>query len=209
MEEDKETVKSIDKWHNLALEKLATPITTLDEKLEIDWYTTTPLMEMLTKRLKDWVNADIAMLNAGLILEGLPKGKVTYGDIHRICPHPINPCTTELRGIEIMEIVRGAYDPKLIHLQLIGFGFRGKVIGKFIFDGLQIDSEVGDDGIERVREVSFQGEPLDMNRTYRFVTADMFNFGQMFPEIVRAQSKTLHLPDFLRNVLADALRNYQ
>lgn len=209
MKNDQATAESITQWDALAFRELAKPVATLDQDLTMDWYASTPLMEMLTKHLREWVDADIAMLNAGLILDSLSKGTVTYGDIHSICPHPINPCTVELRGIEIMEIVRGAYDPQLIHLELIGFGFRGKVIGKFIFNGLEIETEIGEDGVERVREVKHDDKPLEMNRIYRFVTADMFNFGQMFPEIVRAENKILHLPEFLRNILADALKKYR
>lgn len=207
LSKDRATMEYIHQWNNKAMEVLRTPIATLEQELEVDWFKPTPIIELLTNRLREWVDADIAMLNAGLLLESLPKGTITYGDIHRICPHPINPCCIELRGIEIVEIVRGAFDPKLIHFELIGFGFRGKVLGKFVFSGLDITTNIGDDGRERVQDICFQNQPLDMEATYRFVTADTFIFGQMFPEIVRSNKKKLYLPEFLRDILADALKN--
>ena len=53
---------------------------------------------MLANALKTWCGAEIGMVNAGVLLEGLEEGVVTRGDIHRICPHPINPCLLKVRG---------------------------------------------------------------------------------------------------------------
>src|SRR5699024_302840 len=100
---DEQTEKTLDNWYEKAMIQLSQPVTQLEQNLEVDWFTSTTLIEKLTDTLKEWTHADISMLNAGILLEGLEKGIVTYGDIHRICPHPINPCTIELRGIEIIE----------------------------------------------------------------------------------------------------------
>ncbi|MDX8044731.1 bifunctional UDP-sugar hydrolase/5'-nucleotidase [Gracilibacillus sp. S3-1-1] len=206
VEQDIHTVKQLDTLNESAQTVLEKEVTYLDEGLTVDWFETTPILERLTDKLKDWTKADISMLNAGLLLESLEKGKVTYGDIHRICPHPINPCTVKLRGIEIIEVVRGTLDKALQQFELKGFGFRGKVIGAFHFSGIEIDTEIDQQGEERVKLVSINGQEIDRERLYTFATPDMFTFGQMFPEIARSTTKKFYLPEFMRDLLVDELK---
>ena len=66
------------------------------EPIEVHWFKETAIMQSLTDELLSWTKADAAMLNAGLLLDSLDKGVITYKDVHRICPHPINPCVVIL-----------------------------------------------------------------------------------------------------------------
>ncbi|WP_018930847.1 bifunctional metallophosphatase/5'-nucleotidase [Gracilibacillus lacisalsi] len=207
LSQDQDTVHRLAKLNDAAQELLNKPVTYIENSLTVDWFEQTPIIELLTAKLKDWTNADISMLNAGLLLENIAEGYVTYGDIHRICPHPINPCTVKLRGIEVLEVVRGAYDEALMHFELKGFGFRGKVLGKFVFSGIDIDTEIDEGGIEHVQHVHLNGSEIEHNKIYTFATADMFTFGRMFPEIARSTTKKFYLPEFMRDLLADALRS--
>lgn len=45
------------------------------------------------------------MVNSGVILGPLKAGPVTKLDLHRICPHPINPVTVRLTGEELKETI--------------------------------------------------------------------------------------------------------
>ncbi|WP_163579308.1 bifunctional metallophosphatase/5'-nucleotidase [Gracilibacillus saliphilus] len=207
LSQDQDTVHRLAKLNDAAQELLNKPVTYIEKSLTVDWFEQTPIIESLTAKLKDWTNADISMLNAGILLENIAEGYVTYGDIHRICPHPINPCTVKLRGIEVLEVVRGAYDEALMHFELKGFGFRGKVLGKFVFSGIDIDTEIDEDGIEHVQHVHLNGREIEHDKIYTFATADMFTFGRMFPAIARSTTKKFYLPEFMRDLLADALRS--
>src|SRR5699024_11977697 len=115
---------------NLILDEV---IAHTDEVIKSNWYKETPMMKMFTKILRQWKDADIGMLNAGLIVEDFPAGAITYGDIHRICPHPINPVVVELTGAELTSVVHQAFSPDLTGLKLRGFGFRVKVVGRMVF----------------------------------------------------------------------------
>ncbi|PWU68161.1 bifunctional metallophosphatase/5'-nucleotidase [Gracilibacillus dipsosauri] len=207
MKKDLETEKKLEHLNKEAEIVLQQPVTVLKQRLEVNWFLNTIIIQQLTDHLQKWTDADIAMLNAGLLLDHLEKGPVTKRDIHRICPHPINPCTVKLRGIELLEVIRGAYDQALITLELKGFGFRGKVIGKFVFSGLDIEIMTDEDGIEHVKNVYYQGEEIAEERIYTFATADMFTFGRMFPQISRSKTKQFFLPEFLRDLLIDLLKN--
>lgn len=137
------------------------------------------------------------MLNAGVLLERLPAGPVTNGDIHRICPHPINPCIVELNGIELKETIERAQTDEIVQLQLKGFGFRGKVLGLMLFSGIEITA----------KGIFIQGKPIQAEQSYRLATLDMYTFGFLFPHIAEAANKTYLLPEFLRDVLFAMLKN--
>ncbi|WP_066192534.1 bifunctional metallophosphatase/5'-nucleotidase [Gracilibacillus timonensis] len=206
LDRDQATVNLVQSMEQQAMELLQQPVTELAQPLRVDWFANTPIIQELTDKLREWTDADIAMLNAGILLDGLPEGVVTYGDIHQICPHPINPCTVPLRGIEVLEVIRGACQSSLRHLELTGFGFRGKIIGEFVFSGVKVTLQSDQDGSTRVQDVEWQGRPLKLNRIYTFATADMFTFGNMFPEIVRSTRKEFFLPEFMRDLLAQMLK---
>src|SRR5699024_9703173 len=104
----------------------------------VHWFRKTKLMEEFTNELKNWTGADCALLNAGLLLDELPIGPVSYGDIHRICPHPINPCVVHIRGRELLETIQLSASKDLMELKLKGFGFRGEIIGKMVYANIDI-----------------------------------------------------------------------
>ncbi|WP_112181752.1 MULTISPECIES: bifunctional UDP-sugar hydrolase/5'-nucleotidase [Paraliobacillus] len=207
LEEDSDTQKLVDQQTTIANKRLEQPITTLTKPLAVNWDQETTLIKDLTKTLLDWTKADIAMLNTGLLLESLPEGRVTYADIHRICPHPINPCVVTLKGQQLIEVIRVNLTKAYKELEVQGFGFRGKVIGKMIYAGLEIKTGMDEDGEERLNEVSFGNSPIDPKKTYTLATADMFTFGHLSPEIARSKSKKFFMPEFIRDLLVKTLRD--
>lgn len=207
IEEDSETKQLIDNQLEIADIKLEQPITTLKKPLSVSWSEETKLIKDLTKTLLDWTKADIAMLNTGLLLESLPEGLVTYADIHRICPHPINPCVVTLKGQELIEVIRASLTKSFKELEVQGFGFRGKVIGKMVYAGLVIETDIDQDGEERLIEASWRNKLIDPKQTYTIATADMFTFGYLSPQIARSKSKRFFMPEFIRDLLVETLRN--
>ena len=179
------------------------------EPIKVDWFKETKIMKLLTKKLRERTKADCAMLNAGILMDHFPTGNITYRDVHRICPHPINPCVVTLTGDELQEVVRVSLTENFMNFQLKGFGFRGKVIGRMVFDNLEVRTAYHENGQEYVREILFQGEPLEAKREYTVVTADTFTFGRLLPEVAKSEQKKLFLPEFIREILVDTLLEYQ
>ncbi|MCA0971751.1 bifunctional metallophosphatase/5'-nucleotidase [Halobacillus litoralis] len=206
MKKDESVIEQVQQKRLDAVDNLKTPVTVLKQGMKIAWFQETELMQLLTNELKDWTEADISMLNAGVLLDHLQEGPITYGDLHRICPHPMNPCKVELSGDEIMEVIRVAHTKELTEIKLKGFGFRGEVIGKMVFSGVDIFGGIGPDGEYRVHRVHLNGIPLQHDRTYTFATADTFTFGRLFPEIAYAKIKTYYMPELLRDLLKHALQ---
>jgi 5'-nucleotidase len=163
----------------------------LNQDLSLDWFDESKFPSLVAEALKEWCNAEISMANAGILLEPLQAGIVTKEDIHRICPHPINPCRMVVLGSTLRTVVERAASSEMEKLEVKGLGFRGKVMGKMVYDGLSVE-----DGI-----IYINGEVLQDEKQYMFATLDMFTFGFLFPELQDALEKEYYMPELLRDVV--------
>jgi 2',3'-cyclic-nucleotide 2'-phosphodiesterase (5'-nucleotidase family) len=180
-------------WRETGKKLLSTEIVFLPKPLKYSWDKWSELPAMLSEALYDWCGADCAIVNAGLFLSSLDEGPVTKYDMHNMLPHPINPCKVELSGRELWEVLYQAERTHLPKLQFQGLGFRGIMMGKFIYHHIDADMKSG--------AVKIGGRPLQPEKTYEVATLDMFTFGQFFPQIRDARVKTYFLPEFLRDVM--------
>ncbi|WP_053367601.1 bifunctional metallophosphatase/5'-nucleotidase [Bacillus sp. FJAT-27245] len=162
------------------------------EPLTADFFIDSDLPQLLCEALREWCDADCAFLNAGLILGPL-EGAVSKFDLLSVCPHPINPCTVTLDGDELKEILRMTREESLPHIEVKGLGFRGTVMGKFVYDRIQV--------LEREKDFLINGKRIDPDAKYIVAIPDMFTFGRFFPQIVRSETKYYYMPEFLRDVL--------
>jgi len=206
LERDEQTVIKLRQLEEEANDILSEQVTTIPHDLRVHWFQETEIIKALTTTLKKWTNADVSMLNAGMLLEPLQAGPITYGQIHRMCPHPINPCLVEVTGSALLEIVRAAESSQVKNLQLEGFGFRGKLLGKMIFSGIDIEyvSQRTEDMF--IKDILHHGASIDKNKTYKLATADTFTFGAILPGVAKASVKNYFLPEFLRDILVHTLK---
>lgn len=205
LEVDSATEMLLDTLGEQASRTMSDVVCTLPAPLEVDWFKDTPIIQSLTETLKSWTGADLAMLNAGIILESLPKGDVTLHDLHRICPHPINPAVVEITGRELQEVIREGLTERYIHYPVVGYGFRGKVMGVLVYDGVEIELKEADRHEPLIRSIYINQKLLDPNKTYTLATADMFTFGHLAPNIAHASKKTYFMPEFMRDLLKISL----
>ncbi len=206
MAKDQVTVEALRAIEEEATANLKEHVTQLPVSEEVGWFHETKLMKGLVDTLKEWTEADIAMLNAGVLLDHLSAGEVCYEDVHRICPHPMNPCKVELNGDELLEVIRAAHTKEFTEVKLKGFGFRGEVIGRMVFSGVEIHTKKDDLGNERIQEVLFKGESLKPDGVYQVATADTFTFGRLLPEVAYAKNKKYYMPELLRDLLVATLK---
>lgn len=173
--------------------ELNSEVTCIPEPLCFDWTYDSRLPQILCEAIHEWCDADCTMINSGLVLKSLQSGRVTKYDLHQMLPHPINPCTVELTGAELKEILFHAESDQWPDLKVVGLGFRGEVMGKFVYCGIEINHSQLD--------VTIAGKPLVPDKIYKLGTIDMFTFGKFFPEIQRSEKKEYYMPEFLRDVM--------
>ncbi|MDF4187340.1 5'-nucleotidase C-terminal domain-containing protein, partial [Ligilactobacillus salivarius] len=98
--ESAETKAFLNEKEREAEEKLSDAVAELAQDAEVKWFEESELPLLLAYALKEWCETDISMVNSGVILGPLKAGPVTKLDLHRICPHPINPVAVRLTGEE-------------------------------------------------------------------------------------------------------------
>lgn len=202
---DFELEKVISQDQQTAFEILAQPIADLRWNLLIDWQQETPFGSFLAASIRHWTNAEVGLANGGLLLHALKQGEVTRKDLLTCLPHPINPCLVELTGSQLLSVLQKAIQPSTVNKELIGFGFRGKKHGWLGVDNLQIQYRVEE---ERpvVTEVLVAGHPIDLDRSYKIGTVDMFMFNRLYPEFQEAPHH-FFLPEVLREIIAEMITN--
>ncbi|TXC91185.1 bifunctional metallophosphatase/5'-nucleotidase [Metabacillus litoralis] len=205
----KETALFLNHLYDESEQILSEEIGVLDQELSVDWFNDSPFPHLLVTAIREWCDGEVAMVNSGILLESLQKGPVTRKNIHHICPHPINPCKVYLKGDVLKEVILQSRDEKMEQLQLKGLGFRGKVMGRMVFDGIIVKTELLSDGKKHVTEILIKNQTIDPDRLYAVATIDMFTLGPLYPEISHAEKKIFYMPELLRDVLAWKLGKYQ
>ncbi|MCZ8513457.1 bifunctional UDP-sugar hydrolase/5'-nucleotidase [Paenibacillus filicis] len=182
--------------------KLASP-------LPSEWDRESPLGNVLAAGLRRWVGADIGLVNAGQLLEGLPAGTVTASDLLRLCPSPINPCRMRLTGGQLLQALEESLLPEYTGKPIYGFGFRGKVLGTLCVDGLTVEYDPAGPELGKIRSVLVGDRPLELEASYKIGTIDMFTFGIGYMSISQGTEVEYYLPEFLRDVLLRELNDAQ
>ncbi|WP_027964338.1 bifunctional metallophosphatase/5'-nucleotidase [Halalkalibacillus halophilus] len=200
----KQTSELLNQLEIEANDKLNQAVANLQGDLPINWYEETTLMKSFVQTLKEWTGAEAAMLNSGVLLEGFKKGMVTKKAVHQSCPHPMNPCTMILTGKELLEAIRMLESDHYINFELKGLGFRGKKIGKMIYDDIELHYHEDSNYVE---QIYLKGEAVEAQRYYKIATADTFSFSWLLPPISTVKEKHYYMPEFLRDVLEVCLAN--
>ncbi|MFP5112776.1 bifunctional metallophosphatase/5'-nucleotidase [Bacillaceae bacterium C204] len=182
--------EQIDGYFSKGKSLLNQKVTTLTTPLETNLFQETEFSRMLCRALREWCNSDCAMINSGLLLGSL-KGDVTVFDLLTICPHPINPCVVELTGKELEKVVKQTKNEDLVHRHIKGLGFRGTLLGAFVYDRISMDGE----------SILVDGKEVDYERSYTLALPDMFTFGHFFKDVLPHKEKNYFLPEFLRDIL--------
>lgn len=190
-----------------ALLAMDVPIAWLREPLAAENDREAPLGTLLAAALRRTTGAEIGLTNAGQLLAGLPAGRVTRRDVHAICPSPINPCLIRLKGAHLRRSLEESLLPEFVGLEFHGYGFRGRVLGTLCADGLEWTADESRPPYEKVTEVSVGGVPLDDEREYTIGTLDMFTFGIGYLALKEGAVIRYLLPEFIRDLLAEALND--
>lgn len=206
-EPDAEALELLSAWDNIAKEQLSERIVFLEEEIKTSWHDESPSGNLLAEGLKKWCKASIAMVNSGQILENLPGGNVTKADLHRICPHPINPCRVRLKGKEIWSILQRSLEEEVQQLKIRGLGFRGEMMGMLSIDGIKVHYKQVSLTKKEIVMIEHDEELLQEEKVYDVATIDMLTFSRIFPELYQPQEVHYFMPEFIRDVLAYRLEN--
>jgi len=190
-----------------AQKKLSRVIEVLKEPLEVSHYRESPLSNLLAIGLRGWCDAEIGIVNSGQLLGSLAIGPVTAGELHAICPSPINPCVLMLKGSELIQALEQSLLVEYQDFKPRGFGFRGEQLGMLAVDGLEVIYALDKPPLNRIQSVYVNGEALELQRSYRVASIDMFTFKVGYTSLANFENATYYLPEFIRNIMEVELTN--
>jgi 5'-nucleotidase len=192
-----------------ARQRMDRPIAQLSEPLQWRHDAESPLSTLLACAVRHKTGAEIGLVNAGQLLQGLPAGEITEETVHAICPSPINACVIMLQGSLIARALEESLLPEFQDLEIRGFGFRGRVLGTLCFDGLEVEADPAKAPHHRINAIRVNGAPLDESREYSVGTLDMFTFGVGYVGLKEGRDIRYFLPEFIRDLLSRALNDEQ
>ncbi|WP_169085364.1 bifunctional metallophosphatase/5'-nucleotidase [Paenibacillus sp. PL91] len=198
----------ISSYRKSGQQRLSRVIAKLAEPLPARIDRESPLSNLLAAGLRRWADAEIGIVNAGQLLGGLAQGEVTAGELHALCPSPINPCRMTIAGTDIRAALEQALLPEFINKPIKGYGFRGEVLGTLAIDGLSVTYDSTRPPMSRIIKAEVNGAPLADERIYTIGTIDMFSFKAGYESLANAVQFTYYLPEFIRDVIADQLLNF-
>ncbi len=147
--------------------------------------TETNLGDLLTDALRDRAGADIAFANAGGLRADLKAGDITYRDVKTVLPFDNDMAVIEVNGAQILDALEWS-----VHSLPDEFGGFLQVSGITFCIDTTIDSpciqdengmfdHIAPDMPRRVQNVLVDGEPIDLQKTYKLAGIDyqMLNDG--------------------------------
>lgn len=184
-----------------ARQQLAHAIAVTDRELPLEYATESPFGNLLAQAVRRYTGSDFSLVNSGQLLASLPAGTISEGMLHERCPSPINPCTMKLSGRDILYSLEESLLEDMIHKEIKGYGFRGKVLGGLCVDGLEVAYAPQAAPYQRITQVTMGGVPIQPELSYTVGTLDMFSFGIGYERLQHGTEKRYMLPDFLRDLL--------
>ena len=151
---------------------------------------------LLAESVFEFTHADCAIINAGLIVNGIEADRVTEYDIHRMLPHPINVVRVKLTGEELKKVIKKSQKQEYIHELAQGLGFRGDIFGGCILYNIGF--------IESEERYFIHNEEIQDNQYYTLGTVDMYTFGRYFP-LLKGLPTDYVMPEFLRDIFKEKL----
>lgn len=145
-------------------------------------------------------------MNAGQLLGELPQGNITKRMLHSLCPSPINACTICLSGSDIREALEQSLLDDFSGKPIVGFGFRGKILGTLCMDGMEVQYNPHAPAYEKIETIYINGEPINEQGEYIVGTLDMFTFNVGYLPLGRGTRTLYHLPEFIRDLLETEIK---
>jgi 2',3'-cyclic-nucleotide 2'-phosphodiesterase (5'-nucleotidase family) len=206
LEDDPEVAAVVAKYGVAARRELDKTDVVLTRSYGLSWSGESELGNLLAAGLREWADAEIGLVNAGQLTEGLEAGAISKERLIEVCPSLIHPCRVLLAGSHIREALEEALLERVISCKVGGFGNRGKVLGTLCVDGLVVRYDPRRDEGVRIIGIDVAGEPLDPDREYVVGMISYFTIGKAYPSLAQCRDARDYVPFILRDVLLKQLR---
>lgn len=178
----------------------------MERELSVHYEQESEFGNVLAQAVRNFTGAPASLVNSGQLLGALPSGTISKSMLHRLCPSPINVCTLSLTGAEIRQALEESLLPEFYLRRIMGYGFRGEVLGSLCMDGLEAVYDPAAPDFHKIQQLSIQGEPVHDRELYTIATLDMFTFKIGYESLAQTRNLQYRLPEFIRDLLAVELQ---
>ncbi|MGT2886998.1 metallophosphatase [Streptococcus didelphis] len=161
--------------------------------------TTEESLKLIMEAMKDYAEADIAIINSGLLL--YPLGQIINQEtLHKSLPHQMRLIRLELSQEQFKKICQEifSYSSLLKNQPIHGMGFRGKTFGDIYSNGFTY----------KKGKIVYNKKVISKSQKLSLVLVDQYYFAPYFPSIKEAEVELL-FPDLLREVVEKHLIHKQ
>jgi 2',3'-cyclic-nucleotide 2'-phosphodiesterase (5'-nucleotidase family) len=188
-----------------AIKNMAIPLYSLSIPLELAIDQESMLGNALADGLCQEFEADLGLINSGVLNHTIPKGPISKLLLHEVCPSPLNPALLKIKGKDIADSIQLSLDPNHCMQDGSGAGFRSTYIG-FLCVSHNVKIEYSNSPL--IQKIRINGREIDLEREYLVATSDYLERGSGYPNLAH-NSLIKYSPDFLRNTLEKNLNNRQ
>jgi 5'-nucleotidase len=155
-----------------------------------------PIGNLLADALKDVVEAEIGIINSGVLTGGIGKGAVSRKLLHQLLPSPLNPTCMEVRGADLKASLEKSLLKEFQTGDGRGPGSRTRYLGNLqVSSNVQVSVNAG-----KLKTVMVNDEPLDDGKWYSVGTSDFLQRGTGYSELAYNRNAR-YRPEFLRDLL--------
>ncbi|MFB5267326.1 bifunctional metallophosphatase/5'-nucleotidase [Paenibacillus enshidis] len=186
--------------------RLQETVAIIDQSCSIAYDRESEFGNIMAQAVRHFTGAQLAIVNSGQLLGPLPEGSISKRLLHQLCPSPINACTMNLQGSAIRLALEQSLLPEFADKKIIGFGFRGEVLGSLCVDGIQVTYDLQRNPFDRIIEIRLNGSLLSDEESYNVGTLDMFSFKIGYESLAAGTELDYRLPEFLRDLIGNELQ---
>jgi 2',3'-cyclic-nucleotide 2'-phosphodiesterase (5'-nucleotidase family) len=151
---------------------------------------------LLADALKDVVEAEIGIINSGVLTGGIGKGAISRKQLHQLLPSPLNPTYMEVKGADLKASLEKSLLKELQIGDGGGPGSRTRYLGNLQIS-FNVQAKVNSG---KVKSVIVNDEPLEEDRWYSVGTSDFLQRGTGYSELAHNRN-VRYRPEFLRDLL--------
>ncbi len=152
--------------------------------------------DLLADALKDFVKAEIGIINSGVLTGGIMKGAISRKQLHQLLPSPLNPTYMEVKGADLRASLEKSLLKEFQTGDGRGPGSRTRYLGNLqTSHNLRVKVNSG-----KITSITINDGPLKDNKWYSLGTSDILQRGTGYSELGHNRS-VRYRAEFLRDVL--------
>ncbi len=187
--------------YNIAQKRLSRPLYLIERLLTHSFTEESELGNLLADGLKDFLDAELAIINSGVLTHSLEQPVVTKLVLHEICPSPLNPTLVELMGKDIISTLEESLLPEYQMKDGTGRGFRGTWLGNVqVSNNVRILYNPSEEPLSKIKKITIDGKLIKNDKWYKVATSDYLQRGTGYSSLAQCRNEK-YKPEMLENIL--------